>query len=69
MEGPVDPAGQSEYTEQTLDADSQVGSLQCFVSVLFEMKLGLCLSCKILTCFNELFKQLFYVAKKLKSIC
>lgn len=25
MEGPVDPSGPSEYTEQTMDADSQVG--------------------------------------------
>lgn len=25
MEGPVDPSGPTEYTEQTLDADSQVG--------------------------------------------
>lgn len=25
MQGPMDPAGPTEYTEQTLDADSQVG--------------------------------------------
>ena len=29
-EGPMDPNGPTEYTEQTLDADSQVGVLTIF---------------------------------------
>lgn len=32
MEGPMDPTGPAEYTEQTLDADSQVGILLCLIS-------------------------------------
>lgn len=31
MEGPMDPSGPTEYTEQTLDTDSQVGIIYSFL--------------------------------------
>lgn len=42
VEGPVDPSGPSEYTEQTMDADSQVGIFRSTSSLfLHEMEINL----------------------------
>lgn len=41
MEDPVDPSGPTEYTEQTLDPDSQVGIfLQVLDSYFFAQNTG-----------------------------
>lgn len=38
VEGPVDPNGATEYTEQTLDAESQVGASTVFYLCVISIK-------------------------------